>query len=178
MSCADAATYFPPDDDFIRRAETLGVSQAVWDRAEYAAMSFPHAYRFTSYYRISSDKPGSQVPPETWQPGAPLELADMQSGLDIPTPEFMSWDPLMTHAQNWNGKNDAGLHGVMAYIQLIDKRKYAPGEVYQYQDPNSEVLGMVVEKATGENLADYLEEKLWHRIGAEQDALKQNLPGS
>lgn len=275
MSCADAATYFPPDDDFIRRAETLGVSQAMWDRAEYAAISFPHAYRFTSYYRISSDKPGSQVRPETWQPGASLDLAglrgqdadadhdlltllrdrlknhamvvlqhnrlvhqhffngmdehsthldmsvtksftailaaiavaekkldmsrrvddylpelrgtalegatvqevaDMQSGLDIPTPEFMSWDPRMTHAQNWNGKNDAGLHGVMAYIQLIDKRNYAPGEVYQYQDPNSEVLGMVVEKATGENLADYLEDKLWQRIGAEQDALWMSGP--
>ena len=34
------------------------------------------------------------------------EVADMRSGLDIPTPEHKSWDPRFTEAQEWNGKND------------------------------------------------------------------------
>jgi len=98
------------------------------------------------------------------------EVADMRSGLDIPTPKHKSWDPNFTLSQEWNGKNDSGLHGVKDYLVLIKNRKYPTGEAYQYQDPNTELLGMIVEKVTEKKLSDYLEEKIWQQVGAENDA--------
>ncbi|WP_136481319.1 serine hydrolase domain-containing protein [Cognatitamlana onchidii] len=98
------------------------------------------------------------------------EVADMRTGLDIPTPEHLSWDPRFTLSQEWNGPNDSGLFGISEYLSLIKDRKYPIGEKYQYQDPNTEVLGMVVEIATGKNLADYFQDKMWTKLGVENDA--------
>jgi len=98
------------------------------------------------------------------------DVADMSSGLEIKTPPFMSWDPRFTESQEWNGPNDSGLNGIVDYLLTVDKRKYEPGTHYQYQDPNTEVLGVVVAAATGKGLADYLEEKIWSRLGAEHNA--------
>ena len=45
--------------------------------------------------------------------GVPVQdAADMISGLDIPTPPFLSWDPRFTLAQEWIGPNDSGLRGI------------------------------------------------------------------
>lgn len=98
------------------------------------------------------------------------DVADMLSGLDIPTPPFLSWDPKFTESQEWNGPNDSGLNGIAEYLVTLDKRKYKPGTHYQYQDPNTEVLGLIVEAVTGRRLADLLQEKIWTRIGAENNA--------
>lgn len=40
----------------------------------------------------------------------------------------------------------------------------------RYQSINTEILGQIIKNATGRSLAEYMEEKLWSRIGAEQDA--------
>ena len=40
----------------------------------------------------------------------------------------------------------------------------------RYQSINTEILGQIIKNATGCSLAEYMEEKLWKRIGAEQDA--------
>ena len=40
----------------------------------------------------------------------------------------------------------------------------------RYQSINTEILGQIIKNATGHSLAEYMEEKLWKRIGAEQDA--------
>ncbi len=98
------------------------------------------------------------------------EVSDMRSGVEIPVPHLMSWDPRMTQSQEWNGKNDSGLHGVKAYAKLVTENKYPAGKAYQYQCINTEILGMVVEKVTGKKLADLLESQIWQEMGAENDA--------
>lgn len=50
------------------------------------------------------------------------------------------------------------------------KPKVKPGTRFEYQSINSEVLGLLLEQATGQPLNRYLQEKLWKQIGAEQDA--------
>lgn len=103
--------------------------------------------------------------------GATVEhVADMRSGLDIKTPPHMSWDPRFTESQEWHGPNDSGLVGIQDYLKAIDTTKYPTGGVFQYQDPNTELLGVIVEKVTGKNLANYFEEKIWQKFGAEGDA--------
>jgi CubicO group peptidase (beta-lactamase class C family) len=48
-----------------------------------------------------------------------------------------------------------------------------PGKSYKYLSGNTQLLAMVIEKATGESLADYVSEKFWKPLGAENDALWQ-----
>ncbi|WP_204113108.1 serine hydrolase domain-containing protein [Shimia biformata] len=98
------------------------------------------------------------------------DVADMNSGLNIKTPPFKSWDPRFTQSQEWNGPNDSGLHGITDYLVTIDSRKFEPGTHFQYQDPNTEVLGLVTEAVTGVGLAEYMHDRLWSRIGAEGPA--------
>lgn len=54
--------------------------------------------------------------------------------------------------------------------QPIDEK---PGEVFRYKSGTTQLLGMVIKKATGSNLSDYLTEKLWQPMGADQTALWQ-----
>lgn len=46
----------------------------------------------------------------------------------------------------------------------------APYTYRRYLSINTEILGQVIKNATGQGLGAYMEEKLWKRIGAEQDA--------
>ena len=48
-----------------------------------------------------------------------------------------------------------------------------PGQRFIYLSGNTQLLAMVIEKATGESLATYVSEKFWQPMGAENDALWQ-----
>ena len=48
-----------------------------------------------------------------------------------------------------------------------------PGQSFQYKSGTTQLLGMVVKKATGKTLSAYMAEKLWQPIGAEHLALWQ-----
>jgi CubicO group peptidase (beta-lactamase class C family) len=45
-----------------------------------------------------------------------------------------------------------------------------PGRVFVYQSINTQVLGWLVRRVTGESLADYLSQKIWQPLGMERDA--------
>ena len=45
-----------------------------------------------------------------------------------------------------------------------------PGQIFNYASADTEVLGMLVRRAVGEPLADYLSRKVWAPMGAEADA--------
>lgn len=46
-----------------------------------------------------------------------------------------------------------------------------PGKKWIYQSANTQLLGMIIEKATGQNLAQYASQKIWQTLGAENEAL-------
>lgn len=48
-----------------------------------------------------------------------------------------------------------------------------PGQSYSYLSGNTQLLAMVIEKAVGQSLADYMSDKFWKPLGAENDALWQ-----
>ena len=64
------------------------------------------------------------------------------------------------------------LHGDPSFhdLALSIKAKIKPGTKFEYQTINTQVLGMIVEAATGKTLNQYAEEKLWSKIGPEADA--------
>lgn len=57
---------------------------------------------------------------------------------------------------------------IQQYIQGLT-RETNPG-VFQYKSVDTQVLAMLIERATGRKLSAYLEEKIWQPLGMEQDA--------
>jgi len=46
-----------------------------------------------------------------------------------------------------------------------------PGTIHYYKSGDTQLLGLIVEKATGKTLSEYASEKLWQPLGAEHPAL-------
>lgn len=87
-------------------------------------------------------------------------LLQMASGL--------SWiessaNPLSDNAESYYGTNLKDHIG-------RQKRISEPGEIFNYQSGNSQLLAMVIEKACGMSLSQYTEEKIWSKIGMQADA--------
>jgi CubicO group peptidase (beta-lactamase class C family) len=64
------------------------------------------------------------------------------------------------------------LHGDPSFhdLALSIQGKTKPGTQFEYQTINTQVLGMTVEAATGKPLNEYMEEKIWSKLGMESDA--------
>ncbi len=62
---------------------------------------------------------------------------------------------------------DVSLHD---FLCLLKPGKGEHGRVFDYRSPNSDLLGWVLEKAAGKNLASLLSTCLWQPMGAEADA--------
>jgi CubicO group peptidase (beta-lactamase class C family) len=65
---------------------------------------------------------------------------------------------------------DKSIDPIEAYMARLP-RAHAPGTVFHYDTGETDLAGLLVARATGKHLADYLSEKIWTRIGAEQDAV-------
>lgn len=105
------------------------------------------------------------------------QVADMRSGVKVVAAPDKSWDDRMTTVQEWNGANTTHpeLKSVLDFAQILDTRSdVSPGDAYDYQCINTEMLGLVVSRVTGRSLADELEARLWQKVGFEQDAKLQS----
>lgn len=87
-------------------------------------------------------------------------LLQMSSGLDW---EESAKNPLSENAESYYGTD---LYGLVTRQKLVSK----PGRTFIYQSGNSQLLGFVVEKATGRTVSEYTQENIWKKIGAEHEA--------
>lgn len=62
-----------------------------------------------------------------------------------------------------------GEDATIAYLRTL-KREAEPGTKWVYKTGETNLIGVLVTKATGKTLAAYLEEKIWKPFGMEQDA--------
>jgi CubicO group peptidase (beta-lactamase class C family) len=86
-------------------------------------------------------------------------LLDMRSGLDF-------------NEGAYNLSDDAvklGLKQNLVKHLLKVRIKEEPGK-FKYQSVNNQLLGLIVERATGQKLQYYFQEKLWKPLGAENNA--------
>ncbi|MGF1693256.1 serine hydrolase domain-containing protein [Photobacterium kagoshimensis] len=126
--------------------------------------------------KLDMSKPVTFYLPElkntAWKDATVQEVADMRTSLKLMTSPHKTWDVRMTDSQNWHGDKNAEAYpnGIADYMPFVTDITEPMGTAYAYQCINTEVLGKVVERATGENLANLLEENIWTRIGAENDA--------
>ena len=56
------------------------------------------------------------------------------------------------------------------YARGLEERAQPDGDKFLYRTVLTDVLGMVLERATGTSLAGLLEDALWSRLGAQHDA--------
>ncbi len=85
-------------------------------------------------------------------------LAQMTSGL-----EFNDYTDLLKLARTYYSKH------LKKTIKSVDV-KYEPGTHFAYKSVDTQLLGLCLEKATGKNIHQYLEEKLWQPLGMEHNA--------
>lgn len=64
---------------------------------------------------------------------------------------------------------DDDLEKVMLGLKVVDE----PGQAFKYASGDTQMLAMVIEKATGKKLYNYLEESFWKPLGAENEAFWQ-----
>ncbi len=62
-----------------------------------------------------------------------------------------------------------GPDGYFEYLQTV-KQDGVHGEVFGYRTINSDALGWVISMVTGKDIAHLLSERIWSRMGAEQDS--------
>ncbi len=62
-----------------------------------------------------------------------------------------------------------GPDGYFEYLQTV-RQKGQHGAAFGYKTVNSDALGWIVARVTGKDVASLLSERLWSRMGAEQDA--------
>jgi len=91
------------------------------------------------------------------------DLSSMASGLDW---EEHYTSPFSVTARAYYDDN-------LAETILNQKVTETPGERFKYLSGSTQLLGMVIEKATDKKLASYLSESFWQPMGMEQDALWQ-----
>jgi CubicO group peptidase (beta-lactamase class C family) len=81
----------------------------------------------------------------------------------------INWDesyasPFSVTTKAYYGDN---LPKLMQDIQVIE----TPGKSFNYLSGNTQLLAMILEKATGVNVSEYASQKLWQPLGAQHNAL-------
>jgi CubicO group peptidase (beta-lactamase class C family) len=61
-----------------------------------------------------------------------------------------------------------GPDGYFEYLQTV-RQKGTHGEVFGYRTINTDALGWIISRVTGKELTELLSERIWSRMGAEQD---------
>lgn len=91
------------------------------------------------------------------------DLSSMSSGLD--------WQESYTSPFSVTAR--AYYDDDLAETILNQKVVETPGSSFKYLSGNTQLLGMVIEKATNKKLASYLSDSFWKPLGMEQSALWQ-----
>lgn len=91
------------------------------------------------------------------------DLSSMSTGLD--------WGEQYSSAFSITTRAYFGDHLEETMLKVPVIRE--PGKEFEYVSGATELLAMVVTKATGKTLSDYVSEKFWQPMGAENDALWQ-----
>ena len=78
-------------------------------------------------------------------------------------------DPGSDVARFNNHQPEPGVDALVSYMRKLARAAPA-GTRWNYSTGETNLVGIVVTKATGQPLAQYLQEKIWQHIGAEQQA--------
>ncbi|HET8854349.1 MAG TPA: serine hydrolase [Salinimicrobium sp.] len=91
------------------------------------------------------------------------DLASMASGLN--------WQEDYSNPFSMTARAyfDENIHPLILELEVVEE----PGEEFEYLSGNTQLLGMVISKATGRSLSEYLSENFWKPMGMRNNALWQ-----
>lgn len=92
-------------------------------------------------------------------------LLDMQGGVGVS-------DNYPTGPQGW-GVAIAQMYAttdINWFIGNNRKMAFAPGSSAEYRSVDTQLLGMIIKKVTGQRIADYFSRNIWQKVGAEYPA--------
>ena len=101
------------------------------------------------------------------------DLLDMRAGISFDEDYLASSGPIIEYrkAQNWDpvlpGEPVSDLRSFFGSLRENDG---AHGDLFHYVSPNTDLLGWVIERATGRRYADLVSELLWQPLGASRSA--------
>ena len=73
-------------------------------------------------------------------------------------------------ASGWRGRSPIANKGLYAFAKTIKKDEREHGKLFHYASINTDVLGWLIERASGQRLIHFMEEALWSKLGADHDA--------
>ncbi len=115
------------------------------------------------------NQPVSEYVPElkgSGYDGVPIrDVLQMSSGVKF-SEDYKGTDDL---TEMWTRCVEQEKQSLDDYARSLPREEPA-GKQFYYRSVDTQVLGWVVRRATGEHLADYLSRKLWQPMGAESDA--------
>ncbi|WP_305807123.1 serine hydrolase, partial [Stenotrophomonas sp. YIM B06876] len=101
------------------------------------------------------------------------QVLDMTTGLqyseDYADPNAEVWAYAQAGSPLPKPKDYTGPRSYYEYLQTVQPQG-RHGEAFAYKTVNSDALGWVIARVTGRSVAQLLSERIWSRIGAEQDA--------
>ena len=145
------------------RVETSSMHKTVLGLAVGAAIA-------DGRIRSVDERIGSHLPEWSADPRGDItveQLLQQASGLQV---QPFSFNPFGTSMRVYFGTD---LTRTVLGIPLAE----SPGSRFEYTNINAQILGLVLERATGRRYADYLGERLWSRIGAPEAAVWLDRPG-
>lgn len=103
------------------------------------------------------------------------QVMDMTTALkyseDYADPKAEVWS-FSAAGNPFPGKDGQKPIGYYEYLKSV-KKQGNHGEAFGYKTVNTDVLGWVISKVSGKSVAQLLSEKIWSKIGMEQDAYYQ-----
>jgi len=101
------------------------------------------------------------------------QVLDMTTGLqyseDYADPNADVWIYSQAGSPLPKPKDYTGPRSYYEYLQTV-RPQGQHGAAFGYKTINSDALGWIIARATGRSVADLLSERIWSRLGAEQDA--------
>ena len=127
--------------------------------------------------RLDADKRVADYVPElarsAFGSATVRQVLDMTTGLkyseDYADPNAEVWAFSQAGSPLPKPKDFAGPRSYHEYLQTVQPEG-RHGAAFAYKTVNSDALGWVIARVTGRNVAELLSERIWSRLGAEQDA--------
>ena len=126
---------------------------------------------------LATERPVAEWIPElggtAWAGATLRDLLDMRAGILFDEDYLATSGPIIEYrkAQGWDppasGERPSDLRTFFRSLTESDGRH---GGVFHYVSPNTDLLGWVIERATGRRYADLVSELLWRPMGASSDA--------
>jgi CubicO group peptidase (beta-lactamase class C family) len=126
---------------------------------------------------VEVDRPVTDVIPEvagTAYQGATIRhLLDMRAGVAFDEDYLATSGPIVAYrkAASWNPLQSGDIPtDLRSFYREMTKSAGPHGGLFNYVSPNTDLLGWVIERATGERYADLLSQLLWKPMGAARSA--------